>query len=161
MEHDIEDLKKQLRSPQQRNELFNLFMNVGDIIKTYRQKRNIKLHDLSSKIQQKHGEIIHPTILSRYENKKLEIKNTHLAYIFDVLEIYLDDLFPEKIVLVNLKEYVTNIKFQYLVSELRSFFTDDEIRNFIIKHLEMILHCSWRAIDIYSKSKDFKEVSEE
>ncbi|GIX42947.1 MAG: hypothetical protein KatS3mg129_2680 [Leptospiraceae bacterium] len=144
------------------NELVEFLLNMGDVIKLYRMKRRLRIQDVCRKIKEKFGEEIHPTILSRYENKKLTIKNTHAAYICDVLGIYIEDVFPDKVVLLDLRHFITNLKFQYLVKQLRRFFPDEQIIKMIQDYLQEKLDFAWKIIGIYEhKIKNYQNVSDE
>lgn len=145
-----------------KNELVNFLLNIGDIIKFHRTKQGLRIEDLSKKIYEKYHVEIHPSLISRYENKKLPIKNHHIAYIFDILGIYLEDVFSDKIVILELKGLTTSLKFQYLVKQLRNFFTDSEIVNIIILELENKLNYSWKAVEAYfKKHQDKLKISED
>lgn len=147
----IEQLKEN-----RNNELIDFLLNVGEIIKFHRIKQGLRIEDVSRKVLEKYNVEIHPSILSRYENKKLPIKNHHIAYLLDVLDIYLETIFSHKIVMVELKGLTANLKFQYLVKQLRNFFTDAEILNIILLELESRLNYSWKAVEAYIKKQQFK-----
>ncbi|MFN3603878.1 MAG: helix-turn-helix domain-containing protein [Leptonema sp. (in: bacteria)] len=159
-QNDNEILPEHLRDDK-KNDLVDFLFNVGDVIKFHRQRQKMRIEDLSKKIYEKYNIEIHPSIISRYENKRIPIKNHHIAYIFDVLGIYLESVFSDKIVIVELKELTTSLKFQYLVKQLRNFFTDAEILNIILAELENKLHYSWKAAESYFKKYQEKlKVSE-
>ncbi len=143
------------------NELVDFLLNIGEIIKFHRMKQGLRIEDISKKVLEKYNVEIHPSILSRYENKKLPIKNHHIAYLCDVLNIYLETLFSNKIVIVELKGLTTNLKFQYLVKQLRNFFSDGEILHMILTELENKVNDSWKAVESYFRKHSGKlKVSE-
>lgn len=146
---------------ERKNELVEFFFNIGDIIKLHRIKKRMRIKDVCQKIKEKYGEEIHPSILSRYENKKLAIKNTHMAYLFDVLEIYLEDVFINRIIVKEVNQFVGNLKFQYLIRHLQKFFTNDEISKMIQDFLEERLNFVHKLIHIYEhKFLHHKNISE-
>jgi|GEM_PF-6939401 len=153
---------KELREGQERsNELVYFLLNIGDVIKHHRIKKGLRIQDVSRKVQEKYGEEIHPSILSRYENKKLPIKNHHAAYLLDILEIYLEDVFPSKVILLDLRHFITSLKFQYLVKQLRKFFTDEQIMKMIHDFLEERLNYAYTIIHIYKEISKNQQVSDD
>lgn len=161
MDNSIEssDIRKGI---ERKNELVEFFLNIGDVMKLYRIKRRLKIQEVCDRIKEKYGEEIHPTILSRYENKKLQLKNTHAAYIIDILDIYIEDIFPDKVVILDLKHFITNLKFQYLVKQLRRFYIDEQIIEMINNYLNEKFNFIWEVISIYEKKiKSTPNVSED
>lgn len=151
-----------IREGQKRkNEIVEMMMNIGEVIKYHRIRKGLRIQDVCNKVKEKYGEDIHPTIYSRYENNKLPIKSLHIAYILDILDIYLEDLFPQKVVILDLKHFITNLKFQYLVKELRKFFSDDQIQKIIHQYLEKKLDFIWDIITIYEKKFLNLKISEQ
>ncbi len=157
-ENELVEYLKKLRD----NEFVNFFDKIGEIIKYHREKNRLKLRDVSKMIKERFNVEIHPSILSRYENQKLPVKSNHAAYIFSVLNIYLEDVFINRVISVNFQKLYTNPKFQFLISKLKDFFNEDEIINMINSELQLKLDYAYKVIDsLKKKPKTSLEVSDE